>query len=85
MDHKFVKEIIKTFARIGHVEYRFMKDRIDICKNNNVIATVKDDCLYLANKDEKLIRIADASKGICTNSNEKMIITYDFKCNVAML
>ena len=85
MDRKFVREIIKAFAKIGHVEYRFMKDRIDICKDNNIIAAIKDDCLYLADKDGEFIRIADSNKGVCTDSNEKMVIAYDLKSNVAML
>ena len=46
MDHEFVREIIKAFTKIGRVEYRFMKNQIDICKDNKVIAAVKDDYLY---------------------------------------
>jgi hypothetical protein len=37
MNHKFVREIIKAFSKVGHIDYRFIKDHIDICKNSKVI------------------------------------------------
>lgn len=79
MADKLVREIIKAFSKLGLVEYRMMEGHVDICKDGKIIGRVKDNCLYLIDKEAKFIRAAHSSKDLRSDSSNKMIVT----CNLS--
>ena len=84
MEHKFVRGVITAFLKFGPVEYKIMKDCVDIYKNEKIIGRVKDNYLYLVDREEQLVRIADASTGLCSNLNDKIIIAYSLGSKIAL-
>jgi hypothetical protein len=84
MDRKFVREIITAFSKLGPVEYRIMKDCVDLCENERIIGRVKDNYLYLVDREEQLVRVADGNIGLCSNLNNKIIIAYNLRSKTTL-
>lgn len=42
MNSDFVRSILLAFSKIGPVEYKIMNDRVEIYKDNIIIARVED-------------------------------------------
>lgn len=82
MDRKFVREIIMAFSKVGPVEYRIMENCVDICKNERIIGRVKDNYLYLVDREEQLVQVADNNIWLCSNLNDKIIIAYNLRSKI---
>lgn len=57
MNSKFIREIIESFAKVGHVEYRFTNNQVAIFKDKKIIAMIKDDNLYIVDGESKLVQV----------------------------
>lgn len=49
MQNEYIRSILVAFSKVGPVEYKIHNDRVDIYKNNNIIARVQDNSLHVIN------------------------------------
>ena len=51
MQNEFIRSILVAFSEVGPVEYKIMNDRVDIYKDNKIIARVQNNSLHAINDE----------------------------------
>lgn len=77
MNSDFVRSILLAFSKIGPVEYKIMNDRVEIYKDNIIIARVEDDYLYTINNKNQLTRTIHAHKKLCKKVIDQILFAYN--------
>ena len=89
MKHGKKAHTVNELAAIKHLSEGFqifgydkgdrvrLRDRVDIYKDNIIIARVKDNYLYAINDKNQLTRVTHAHKKLCKKATDKILFAYN--------